>query len=136
MGTINDDDLSVAISSPATNPFTATQTFVPLAGAAADLGGIQQVTWTNSTGGNGTATGTTTWSAQVPCPGANVITVTATDTNGYSASASLTVNVGELSYYLAEGATGSSGISTSRSPTPTRSRRQSPSRSSRRTRPG
>ena len=53
--------------------------------------------------------GTTSWTAtDIPLrSGVNVITVTAQDASGNRASDTLTVTVGQLTYILAEGATGS-----------------------------
>lgn len=101
---------TVTIVSPTTDPATTVVTpFINLAGTAADDGGVTSVAFSNDRGGSGTAVGTTSWeAANVPLqPGANVITVTATDTNGNRASDTITVTVTSLTYYLAEGATGS-----------------------------
>jgi hypothetical protein len=107
VGTILDDDLALAITQPAASPSVATQSFVRLAGTAADLIGVRNVMWANSAGGGGAATGTTAWNASVPVSaGDNVITVTARDANGFTSTATVTVNVSSLVYFLAEGATG------------------------------
>jgi hypothetical protein len=101
---------TVTITSPTTDPATTSSaSFITLAGTAADATGVQSVTWANDRGGSGAATGTTTWTAaDVPLQsGVNVITVTVQDTNGNRNSDTLTVTVGALTYFLAEGATGS-----------------------------
>jgi hypothetical protein len=100
---------TVTITTPTADPATtSTAAFLTIAGTAADATGIQSVSWVNDRGGSGVATGTTSWTASnVPLQsGVNVITVTVTDTNGNRNSDSLTVTVGSLTYFLAEGATG------------------------------
>ena len=109
LATIRDDDLTVTITSPTTDPtLAATTSFVTLGGTASDAIGIAGVAWATDRGFSGAATGTTAWTAaNVPLlAGANVITVTATDANAFTATDTLTVTVGSLDYYLAEGATG------------------------------
>jgi hypothetical protein len=100
---------TVTITTPTADPATtATASFLTIAGTAADATGVQSVSWANDRGGSGVATGTTTWSASnVPLQsGVNVITVTVLDTNGNRNTDTLTVTVGSLTYFLAEGATG------------------------------
>jgi len=101
----------VTIVTPTSNPSTTSAvSFVSLGGTASDAdGSVQSVTWVSNRGYSGAASGTTTWTlADVPLlPGANHITVSALDTAGNSNSDQITVTVGELTYSLAEGATGS-----------------------------
>ena len=109
IGLITDDDLAVTITSPTGAPATtASVSFLALAGTAADIGGIANVTWVNDRGGSGTAIGTTNWSIPgVPlASGANLIAVQAHDAFGNTTIDTLTVTVASLAYYLAEGATG------------------------------
>ena len=70
---------TIAITTPTSNPsYTATASPLTIAGTASDNLAVAQVTWSNSSGGSGTASGTTSWSASVPLQvGSNVITVTA-----------------------------------------------------------
>jgi hypothetical protein len=120
--TIVDDDPNgggqpptVTITTPTTQTsFTASSLFLTLAGTAADADGtIQSVAWSNDRGFTGTASiGTTAatvdWFASDVqlAPGVNTITVTATDNAGNLATDTIVVTVTDLSYYLAEGATG------------------------------
>ena len=100
----------ITITSPTANPtFTSDASSITLAGTAADDGGIVSVTWVNNRGGSGAASGTTNWTAAgIPLAGgANVIAVTATDDTGNATTDTLTVTVTQLSYFLAEGSTGS-----------------------------
>ena len=109
LGTITDEDLTVTITSPTSDPATpASVSFLAVGGTALDAGGIATVTWVNDWGGAGTAAGTTNWSIpEVPlAPGVNVITVEARDLVGNATTDTLTVTVASLAYYLAEGATG------------------------------
>ena len=86
---------TVTITSPVDeNTYTTGSPTIAIAGTASDDQGLQQVTWTSSTGGSGAASGTTNWSINTInlTAGANVITVTATDSAGNTAQDSLTVN--------------------------------------------
>jgi len=67
--------------------------FFHLSGTAWDDREVARVTWTNSTGGSGTAQGSTAWSiSQVALKrGTNVITVTAYDTSGNRSTTSRTI---------------------------------------------
>jgi hypothetical protein len=84
---------TVAITTPASDPYNTTTTPVILAGTAADNVGVTEVIWTNvTTGGSGTASGTTSWNCLAPLTsGSNLITVTAFDDAGNSFSDSITV---------------------------------------------
>jgi Ca2+-binding RTX toxin-like protein len=101
----------VTIVAPTASPSTTSAVpFIALGGTAADPdGSIQAVSWSSSRGYSGTANGTSTWTlADVPLMrGPNTITVSALDNAGNSSSDQITVTVNELSYSLAEGATGS-----------------------------
>ncbi len=68
---------------------------ISLSGIASDDGAVVNVTWSNSSGGTGTAFGTTNWTAEVPivCGPDNIITVTAEDDEGNTDADSLIVNV-------------------------------------------
>jgi hypothetical protein len=102
---------TVTITSPTTDAATtATSSFITLAGTAADTAGtLQQVTWSSDRGASGTAVGTTSWTAaNVPLlAGVNVITATAQDDSGNRITDTITITVSQLTYVLAEGATGS-----------------------------
>ena len=110
VGTITDEDLTVTITSPTSDPATpGSVLYLVMGGTAADVtAGITSVTWVNDRGGSGTAAGTADWSIpEVPlAAGVNVITVTARDVAGNTTTDTLTVTVETLVYYLAEGATG------------------------------
>jgi Ca2+-binding RTX toxin-like protein len=100
----------ITITSPTTNATTTSDaSSITLAGTAADDTGVASVTWVNDRGGSGTASGTTSWTAAgIPLAGGvNVIAVTATDISGNATTDTLTVTVSQLSYFLAEGSTGS-----------------------------
>jgi hypothetical protein len=94
--------------------YTASTLFLTLSGTAADPDGtIQSVAWTNDRGFNGTASiGAAAASVEwfgtdvALAPGVNTITVTATDNAGNLATDIIVVTVNDLSYFLAEGATG------------------------------
>jgi hypothetical protein len=121
--TIVDDDPvvggaapTIEIRSPTVQPmFTASSLFITLAGVAADSDGtVASVAWTSDRGFNGTASigaaaASVDWYATDVqlAEGVNTITVTATDNAGNPATDTIVVTVTELSYYLAEGATGS-----------------------------
>ena len=100
----------VTIVTPTSNPSTTSAVpFVSLGGTASDAdGGVQSVTWVSNRGYSGSATGTATWTlADVPLQhGPNVITVSALDTAGNSNSDQIIITVDEITYSLAEGATG------------------------------
>ena len=100
----------ITITTPTADPtFTSDASTITLAGTAADDGTVVSVAWASNRGFSGAATGTTNWTAAgIPLfAGANIISVTATDNSGNATSDTLTVNVTTLSYFLAEGATGS-----------------------------
>jgi Ca2+-binding RTX toxin-like protein len=100
----------ITITSPTADPtFTSDASSITLAGTASDDTGIVSVTWVNNRGGSGAASGTTSWTAAgIPLSGgANIIAVTATDLSGNSSTDTITVTVSQLSYFLAEGSTGS-----------------------------
>jgi len=85
---------SVSITAPTTAPnFTTTNSTINIAGEASDNLCIDSVTWTNSTGGSGTAFGTTSWSQEniLLQEGDNLLTFTANDSAGNTAETSLTV---------------------------------------------
>jgi hypothetical protein len=88
--------------------YVAQSALITLRGNALDDTGIATVTWTNNRGGSGVAQGTSPWTAfDIPLQfGSNLITVTATDTGGAQASDMIRITATELSYLLAEGATG------------------------------
>ncbi len=99
----------ITITTPTADPtFTSDASTITLAGTATDDAGIASVTWVNDRGGSGAATGTTNWTAAgIPLSGGvNVIAVTATDVSGNSSTDTLVVTVTQLSYFLAEGSTG------------------------------
>jgi hypothetical protein len=102
---------TVTITSPTANPTTTSDaSTITLAGTAADADGtITSVRWVNNRGGNGVAVGTTSWTAAgIPLAGGeNVISVAAIDDQGNASFDTITVTVTTLSYFLAEGATGS-----------------------------
>jgi hypothetical protein len=106
---------TILILSPTADPaHTASSLFITLAGTAADSDGtVTAVAWSNDRGFSGTAsTGTAAasidWYATDVqlAAGVNTITVTATDNSGNLATDVIVVTVNDLSYYLAEGATG------------------------------
>jgi len=85
---------TVTITTPTGNPtYTTGNSSLTLGGTASDNVGVTQVTWTNSSGGSGTATGTTSWTASGIALqlGSNVLTVTARDAAGNTATDTLTV---------------------------------------------
>jgi hypothetical protein len=97
---------SLAVTNP---PATATSSFIQIAGTAADDGQGVTVTWSTDRGASGVGSGSTSWTARdIPVlAGNNVIDVTIQDASGNRVTTSLVVAVTSLSYYLAEGATGS-----------------------------
>jgi Ca2+-binding RTX toxin-like protein len=101
---------TVTITDPTADPTTSsTESFIDLGGTADDDTAVSSVTWANDRGGSGAATGTTTWTATgIPLQaGDNVITVTVEDASGNQTTDAITVTVSTLTYYLAEGASGS-----------------------------
>jgi hypothetical protein len=89
----------VSIQVPTTaSSFATSSSTISLAGAAADDAGLDQVTWSNSQGGSGTATGTSSWTVPGIAlkPGLNTITVTARDVAGNTASATLSVRATDV----------------------------------------
>jgi hypothetical protein len=106
---------TIDITSPTSiSTYTATSLYVTVAGTATDPDGqITSVTWVNNRGGSGTAssgaaTQTVDWFASdVPLqPGVNTITATVTDNAGNQSQDAIVITLNDLSYYLAEGATG------------------------------
>jgi hypothetical protein len=98
---------SITITSPTTAPSTiASGASITLSGTAG--GTVSSVAWASDRGFTGAAAGAAEWFAgDIPLvAGANEITVTAVGPAG-TATDTLTVNVSTLSYFLAEGATGS-----------------------------
>lgn len=77
---------TITITMPtSSSTYSATSSTLDMEGTASDnASGISSVTWSNSTGGNGTATGTTSWSVSgiTLSGGDNTITVTAKDNAG------------------------------------------------------
>jgi hypothetical protein len=73
---------TIVINSPtSSSEYTTTLDKISLSGSASDDESISKVTWTNSSGGSGTATGTLSWSISNISlyEGLNTITVTVTD---------------------------------------------------------
>jgi hypothetical protein len=118
---VDDDPLvgaappTISITSPTADPtFTASSLFITLAGTAADSGGtVNSVAWTSDRGFSGTASigaaaAAVDWYATDVqlAPGVNTITVSATDNESNVSTDTIVVTVNDLSYYLAEGATG------------------------------
>ena len=84
---------ALTIANPSTTTISTTAPSRVISGTAADAGGLESVTWTNSLGPTGTATGTTNWSATIPLQrGINRITVRATDKAGNYAWRTITIN--------------------------------------------
>ena len=75
------------------NTYTTGSPTIAIAGSASDDNALQQVSWTNSTGGSGIANGTDNWSIDTINldEGENTITVTATDSAGNTAQDVITV---------------------------------------------
>jgi hypothetical protein len=99
---------ALAITSPTTDPtFTATAPFISIGGTAG-ASRLTGVTWSSSRGFNGTAQGLTDWTVpDIPLlAGPNVITVTAAYSTGAPLTDSITINLGQLTYLLPEGASG------------------------------
>jgi Domain of unknown function (DUF4394)/Calx-beta domain len=106
---------TVLILSPTADmAHTASSVFITLAGTATDSDGtVTSVAWTNDRGfvgtaSSGAAAASVEWYATDVqlAPGVNTITVTATDDAGNQAVDTIVVTVNDLSYFLAEGATG------------------------------
>jgi poly(3-hydroxybutyrate) depolymerase len=73
---------ALAIVTPSASGTASVGTaLVTLGGTASDASGVQQVSWTNDRGGQGTALGTTSWSIAdlALAGGVNLVTVTARD---------------------------------------------------------
>jgi hypothetical protein len=84
----------ITIKSPTTRTkYRTKNSSINLSGNASDNVGVNQVTWTNSLGGSGTASGTSSWSiSNIPLSkGKNLLTVTATDAAGNQSSDTLEV---------------------------------------------
>ena len=84
----------IAITSPTTNVgYTTKNKIITLSGTASDNAALKSVTWSNASGGNGTASGTTSWTISDIAlnEGQNIVTVTVTDASGNRASDSMTI---------------------------------------------
>ena len=112
------DDITLDTTSPTINitsptsdaTYTATSSTISLGGSASDsTSGIKEVTWTNSSGGSGTASGTTSWtiSSISLSNGDNTITVTAKDNAGNTATDIITVTYKSSSTNVPKVSTGS-----------------------------
>lgn len=75
---------TIAITAPSGNVTVNSPNYTLFAGTAADNVGVTSVTWSNSTGGTGTATGTTSWSIPTITlqPGDNIISIQSRDAAG------------------------------------------------------
>ena len=85
---------ALAITSPSSSgSASVAAAIVTVGGTASDGGGVQQITWSNNRGGQGTAQGTTTWSiaAITLASGANLITVTARDAANLTTSTTISI---------------------------------------------
>lgn len=85
---------TITITSPtSSSTYTTSSSSLTIGGTASDNVGVTQVTWSNSSGGSGTANGTTSWSRSgiSLTRGTNVITVTARDAAGNTRTDTLTV---------------------------------------------
>ena len=102
---------TITITSPASDAtYTATSSTISLGGSASDsTSGIKEVTWTNSSGGSGTASGTTSWttSSISLSNGDTTITVTAKDNAGNTATDTITVTYKSTSTNVPKVSTGS-----------------------------
>ncbi|MBI4734255.1 MAG: S-layer homology domain-containing protein [Rubrobacteridae bacterium] len=107
---------TIIISSPTTSTdHTTTSNKISLSGTASDNESVSKVTWSNSTGGSGTATGTNRWSiADITLTeGLNTITVTVTDnrnntnTDTIKVTRQIPATTGTLSGTIDETPTGS-----------------------------
>ncbi len=84
----------VTITAPTSaDAFTSENSQISLSGTASDDRGLQQITWTSSTGNSGTASGTDNWSISGInlASGVQILTITATDGAGNRSSDKLTV---------------------------------------------
>jgi putative Ig domain-containing protein len=74
----------VTIASPTSSAtYWTTASYVYLSGTSSDNVGVTGVSWTNTTGGSGTAEGKTIWAVKIPLQwGTNSITITARDAAG------------------------------------------------------
>lgn len=84
----------VNITSPTTGgTYSTSSPAVTISGTASDSSGVNNLTWTNSRGGNGLASGTVNWSMTniSLADGTNTITITAFDTKGNSSTKTLNV---------------------------------------------
>jgi hypothetical protein len=73
----------ITITAPTkADTFTTASNPIKLSGNASDDRGLDKISWTSSSGSNGTATGTANWAVEAIhlTEGANVITITAIDT--------------------------------------------------------
>lgn len=88
------DGLSVSITSPDATNIDTTDEDIDLAGVVASDAPIASVSWTNDTGGEGTASGTDNWQANdIPLAlGNNKITITALDDAGNSSTDTIDIN--------------------------------------------
>jgi len=84
---------SLTITSPGTRLYGTSAASVRITGTARDSSGIQEVTWTSSTGASGMASGTNNWrvDAVALLPGDNTITIHARDAAGNVARRAVTV---------------------------------------------
>ena len=112
---------TITITSPTSgDTYTATSSTISLGGSASDsTSGIKGVTWTNSSGGSGTATGTTSWtiSSISLSNGDNTIIVTAKDNAGNTTTDTITVTYTSTSANIPRVSTGSATNVTERSAT-------------------
>lgn len=84
---------SITILSPATTEVATSASSIVISGTAQSNAGLQQVTWTTSTGSAGAATGTSNWTT-APIPlyvGTTTVMIYATDITGNQAWRSITV---------------------------------------------
>jgi hypothetical protein len=84
--------LTITTPTPSGSYVTANAT-VTIGGAASDNKGVARVTWSNSTGGSGTAAGTTSWSIGniSLTAGLNTIMINATDAAGNATGVTIAV---------------------------------------------
>lgn len=85
---------SVSINTPTSGTsFETSTSSIWIGGAASDNKKVTQVTWSNSSGGSGTASGTENWMTQgiVLAEGDNIISITARDAAGNETTDTLTV---------------------------------------------
>ena len=85
---------AIHITSPTTSPVcTNYSDSINISGTATGNAGIDQVTWNNNRGGNGTAAGTTAWNITgIPLQtGTNIVAVAVRDTAGNTNQATITV---------------------------------------------